>query len=112
MPWTCGLAPFSLRGSSLGAGLQSHQCPWLGQWLQSASPAFPRKDKVNLQNGAMSRGQATSSGVLRVKGKGRERGPGAILPPQTFPSRLTNFILRPKSHGLDLTSSQEEEVIW
>lgn len=36
--------------------------------------------------------------------------PGAILLPQTFPSRLANFILRPRSWSLDLTSSHEEVV--
>ena len=60
---------------------------------------------MHRRNGAYSRDQTSGP---------KARGHGAILLPQTFPSRLTDAILRPKAHDLDLTSSHREGIqhLW
>lgn len=40
----------------------------------------------------------------------KARGHGAIVLPQTFPSRLTDAVLRPKAHDLHLISSHREGI--
>lgn len=107
-----GFAPFSPKGSGLvvgGQGLAAAALPWFGLMVTVCKPGLPSKrSKTHRRNGVVSRSQATPSSVLR--GKDRGRGPGAILPPQTFPSRLTNSNLRPKSGGPDLISYYGEVI--
>ena len=96
--------PVSYRVCSLAPpGVHSPFCPlvWANDYSLQASTSHKKRNKMYHRNGADDGGQTSGP---------KARGYGAILPPQTFPSRLTDAVLRPKARDLHFTSSHREGI--